>query len=371
MNASPSAPLSVVLAGGGTAGHVEPALAVADALRATVPGVSVTLLGTMHGLEMRLVPARGHRLATIPKVPLPRGPSLALLSLPPRVLGALAATGEVLEREQADVVVGFGGYVAFPAYLAARRRRLPIVVHEANARPGLANKVGARLTHRVAISHPDCGLPHGQLTGIPLRSTISTLDRASARGPACAEFGLDPAAPVLLVTGGSQGARRINEAVVGAADDLAAAGVQVLHLTGVAHAAQVAAAVSRHPGHLVLPYLDKMQNAYAAADLVLGRAGAMTCAELAAVGLPAIYVPLPIGNGEQRLNALPSVDAGGGVLVEDRNLSAEVVRAEVLALLLDPTRLALMSRAAHGASPHDAAAALVAMVLAAAGRISP
>jgi UDP-N-acetylglucosamine--N-acetylmuramyl-(pentapeptide) pyrophosphoryl-undecaprenol N-acetylglucosamine transferase len=302
---------------------------------------------------------------------MPRHLSLSLLALPARVIGAVAAAGDVLDREQADVVVGFGGYVAFAAYLAARRRKLPIVVHEANARPGLANKVGARLTTYVAVSQADCGLPHGTVIGIPLRSAITSLDRGAARGAARNALGLDPGAPVLLVTGGSQGAKRINEAVVDAADALAGAGVQVLHLAGVAHAGQIAAAVAQHPGHLVLPYLDRMEDAYAAADLVLGRAGAMTCAELAAVGLPAFYVPLPIGNGEQRLNALPTVDAGGGVLVADQDLTADVVRGDVLALLKNPTRLATMSRAAGGTAPSDAAGALVAMLLAATGRIGP
>lgn len=364
------APLSVVLAGGGTAGHVEPALAVADALRASLPGTSVTLLGTAQGLESRLVPARGHRLATIPKVPLPRRPGLALLRLPARVLLAVRAAGQVLDREGADVVVGFGGYVALPAYLAARRRGIPIVVHEANARPGLANRVGARLTRHVATSHPGGALPHAELTGVPVRSQIAGLDRAAQRGTARATLGLQPEGPVLLVTGGSQGARRINEAVVGAAGGLAAAGVQVLHHAGAAHAAQVAAAVAGHPGHVVVPYLDRMDLAYAAADLALGRAGAMTCAELAAVGLPAVYVPLPIGNGEQRLNALPTVSAGGGLLIADRDLTAARVLDQVLPLLVDLPRLAQMSRAARGAAPADAAAALVGMIQRAAGRIA-
>jgi UDP-N-acetylglucosamine--N-acetylmuramyl-(pentapeptide) pyrophosphoryl-undecaprenol N-acetylglucosamine transferase len=359
--------LSVVLAGGGTAGHVEPALALADALLRRDPSTVVTALGTATGLEARLVPARGYALAEIPRVPLPRRPTLDLLRLPGRVRAAVTQTRAHLDRVQADVVVGFGGYVALPAYLAARRRGTPSVVHEANARAGVANRVGARLTPHVAAAVEGSGLAGAQVLGIPLRAAISRLDRAAVRAEARAAFGLAPDGPVLLVTGGSQGARNVNAAVTGAAQDLAAAGVQVLHVAGPRNAEAVQGEVSA-PTHHVLAYVERMELAYAAADLAVCRAGAMTCAELSAVGLPAVYVPLPIGNGEQALNARPIVEAGGGVLVDDADFRPDYVRATVVGLLRDADRLAAMGAAAAGLGHRDADEALADLVLRAAGR---
>jgi len=365
-------PLSVVLAGGGTAGHVEPALALADALRRRDPDTVITALGTRTGLEARLVPARGYPLAEVPRAPLPRRPTLDLLRVPARVAGAVRQTRAHLDRLGADVVVGFGGYVALPAYLAARRRGTPSVVHEANARAGLANRVGARLTPHVAAAVDGSGLPGAVVLGIPLRTAVSRLDRPAVRSEARAAFGLGDG-PVLLVTGGSQGARTVNTAVVGAAGELAAAGVQVLHVAGPAQADAVHAGLAALPGgapttHAVVAYVDRMELAYAAADLAVCRAGAMTCAELAAVGLPAVYVPLPIGNGEQALNARPVVDAGGGLLVADPAFDAAYVRSTVLPLLQDPARLAAMSRAAAAFGHRDADEALADLVLTAARR---
>ncbi|GAA2014324.1 undecaprenyldiphospho-muramoylpentapeptide beta-N-acetylglucosaminyltransferase [Nakamurella flavida] len=359
---------SVLLAGGGTAGHIEPALAVADALRAHDPSIRVAALGTARGLETTLVPARGYELDLIPAVPLPRRPSADLLTLPWRLRGAVRATREVLRVRDVDVVVGFGGYVALPAYLAARGR-VPIVVHEANARAGLANKIGARFAAAVGAAVPGSGLPGAQVVGNPVRATLSGLDRAALRAEARAAFGLDPDAPTLLVFGGSQGAARINSAVSGAATALAAAGVGVLHAHGRKNAITLPDPVAGTPPYVAVPYLDRMDLAYAAADLVLARSGAMSVAEIGAVGLPAVYVPLPHGNGEQRLNAAAQLDAGAAVLIEDADLDVAAIERQVLPLLTDPVRRAAMTSAAGTAAAHPADGALVEMVLsAAAGR---
>ncbi len=356
--------LSVVLAGGGTAGHVEPALAVADALVRRDPSTRCTLLGTRAGLEATLVPAAGYALAEIDRVPLPRRPTLDLLRVPGRVAGAVRQVRGHLDRVGADVVIGFGGYVALPAYLAARRRGTPFVVHEGNGKAGLANRVGARLTPHVAAAVPGSGLSGAVVIGLPLRAAIAGLDRAAQRARARASFGLADG-PVLLVTGGSQGARNVNAAVAGAAPALAAAGVQVLHVAGPKNAAQVSAAVGDVATHHVLAYVDGMAQAYAAADLVVCRAGGMTCAELAAVGLPAVYVPLPVGNGEQALNAAPVVAAGGGLLVQDAAFTPAYVLEVVVPLLRDAARLAAMSTAAAGLGQRDADERLVDLVLSA------
>lgn len=224
--------MHVVLAGGGTAGHIEPALALADALRRQDPTVGITALGTEKGLETRLVPERGYELGLIPAVPLPRKPTPELITVPGRLRGTIKAAEQILERTKADCVVGFGGYVALPGYLAAKRLGVPIIVHEANARPGLANKIGSRYAKFVAVSTPDSKLRGARYVGIPLRRTIATLDRAAVRPEARAAFGLDPNLPTLLVSGGSQGARRLNEVVQAAVPVLQRAGIQVLHAVG-------------------------------------------------------------------------------------------------------------------------------------------
>ncbi|MHA7650884.1 undecaprenyldiphospho-muramoylpentapeptide beta-N-acetylglucosaminyltransferase [Mycobacterium sp. ML4] len=349
---------SVVLAGGGTAGHVEPAMAVADALTALDPGIRITALGTARGLETRLVPERGYDLELITPVPLPRKPSGDLARLPPRIWRAVRETRAVFDKVDADVVVGFGGYVALPAYLASRRpgrRRIPVVIHEANARAGLANRVGARYADRILSAVPGSGLRRAEVVGVPVRATITTLDRTALRTQARAHFGFADDARVLLVFGGSQGAVSLNRAVSGAAADLAAAGVSVLHAHGPKNTLELRTPGPGDPPYVAVPYLDRMDLAYSAADMVICRSGAMTVAEVSAVGLPAIYVPLPIGNGEQRLNALPVVNAGGGMIVADAVLSPELVAHEVSGLLTNPPRLAAMTAAAARVGHRDAA----------------
>jgi UDP-N-acetylglucosamine--N-acetylmuramyl-(pentapeptide) pyrophosphoryl-undecaprenol N-acetylglucosamine transferase len=339
-------------------------LALADALRRRGDaGLRITCLGTARGMETRLVPARGYDLRLIPPVPLPRKPTPDLLKVPGRVVGAVRDTRTLLTELGADVVVGFGGYVALPAYLAARRARVPVVVHEQNALPGLANRIGARLAARVAVTVPGTPLHGAELVGMPLRTAISGLDRAARRAEARAAFGLDPDRPTLLVFGGSQGAASLNRAAVAAADALTAAGVQVLHARGPKNTdVTVPARPAGAAPYVVVDYLERMDLAYAAADLALCRSGAVTVAELSAVGLPAVFVPLPIGNGEQRRNALPVVEAGGGLLVEDAELTPAWIEAHVVPLLTDPGALAGYARAAARTGVPDADDRLAAIV---------
>jgi UDP-N-acetylglucosamine--N-acetylmuramyl-(pentapeptide) pyrophosphoryl-undecaprenol N-acetylglucosamine transferase len=362
--------MRVLLAGGGSAGHTSPLLATADALRRlqdAADPVEVTALGTPRGLEGRVVPEAGYPLEMVPPVPLPRRPSVDLLRVPGRLGGAVKSALAVVDRVRPDVVVGFGGYVSVPAYLAARRRRVPIVVHEGNALPGIANRLGARFAAAVATSFPDTALPRAEYIGLPIRRMISTLDRPALRDEARRAFGLDPDRPTLLVTGGSQGARRLNQSVSAAAAAFAAAGVQVLHVVGPQGSADVVVDAGAAP-YVVVPYVDRMDLAYAAADLVVCRSGANTVTEVAAVGLPAVFVPLPIGNGEQGLNARPVVDAGGALLVSDAALTPEWVGATLPALATDPARLAAMSAAASELIPRDADERLARIVLAAGRR---
>jgi UDP-N-acetylglucosamine--N-acetylmuramyl-(pentapeptide) pyrophosphoryl-undecaprenol N-acetylglucosamine transferase len=345
--------MRVVLAGGGSAGHIEPALALADALRRADPDAEITCLGTERGLETRLIPLRGYPLELIPAVPMPRTVTPKLLTVPGRLAGAINTAAGVLDRTRAQVVVGFGGYVATPAYLAARRRKVPIVVHEANPRPGIANRLGAKFTTHVFTGHPDAQLRNAKYIGIPIRREIAELDRLAIGDKARAHFGLRPDLPVLLVTGGSQGARSLNKAVFGAAEWLWDAGVQVLHVIGPRNGADAPTTATGVP-YVATPYVDRMDLAYAAADFALCRAGAMTCAEMTAVGLPAAYVPLPIGNGEQRLNAVPIVQRGGGMLVNDADLTSEWIRDTLLPVLVNIDQVADMSEAAASLGRGDA-----------------
>ncbi len=349
-----------MVAGGHSAGHIEPAMNFADAVRRLDPSAEITALGTVRGLDTTLIPARGYPLELIPPVPLPRRPTKAFFAVPARLRRSVQAAGRVLDDTGARAVVGFGGYVAMPAYVAAWRRKLPIVIHEANARPGVANRAAARLTTHVYTASPAVRLRHGVPIGIPLRPAIATLDRAALRAEARARFGLDADGPVLMVTGGSQGARTINEAVAAAAPQLRAAGVQVLHIAGPKNEVEVGPGT---PPYVVLPYVEDMQYAYAAADFVICRSGAMTCAELTAVGLPAAYVPLPLRGGEQRTNAEPIVAAGGGVMVDNADLTPQWIEREVIPRLIDPQRLQAMAAAASSSGARDADLVLARAVL--------
>lgn len=352
--------MRVLLAGGGSAGHTSPLLATADALQRLAPDTDVVCLGTSQGLEARLIPEAGLPLEVVPRVPLPRRPGKELLRTPGKLRAARAAAIEIVDRVKPDVVVGFGGYVSVPAYLAARKRRVPIVVHEGNALPGVANRVGARLTRHVATSFPDTELRHATYTGLPIRRMVATLDRPALRAEGRANFGLDPDRPTLLVTGGSQGAARLNSSVAAAAGAFSDEGVQVLHVVGPKHSLE---SPDSSVPYVVVNYVDRMDLAYAAADAVLCRSGSNTVTEVSGVGLPAIFVPLPIGNGEQALNARPVVDAGGGLLVSDDALTPQWISEQVPALLTDPSRLTEMGAAAESVIPLDADEKLARMIL--------
>jgi UDP-N-acetylglucosamine--N-acetylmuramyl-(pentapeptide) pyrophosphoryl-undecaprenol N-acetylglucosamine transferase len=354
---------SVVLAGGGTGGHIYPLLAFADCLRRHDPGVRITCLGTPKGLENELIPPHGYDLRLIPAYQLPRSVNMNLMRTPDRMWKAARAAGKVIDDVHADVVLGFGGYVSVPAYLAAWRREMPIVIHEVNVPPGVANRLGMKFTKHVAAGFPHQpaqseALRDARVVGVPLRRNITQLDRTAQRAAARAHFGLRPDLPTLFISGGSQGARSINLAVAGAAKELARAGVQVLHVIG-ARNEPVSVPSDLPVPYVTLPYLSEMELGYAAADLMLCRGGAMTCAEVAAVGLPAVYVPYPHSNQEQKRNALPVVEAGGGLLVEDAELSPGWVEQTVIPLIRDERRLAAMSAAAAAYGRRDGDEALL------------
>lgn len=339
-----------LLAGGGTAGHVNPLLAVADALAAD--GDEVLALGTAEGLEARLVPERGYELVTIARLPFPRRPNRAAVRFPSALRATVVGLAETLRARSVDGVIGFGGYAAAPAYLAARRARVPFAVHEQNALPGLANRLGARFTSAVGITFPSTPLPHATVTGMPLRREIATLDRVAARHGALRALGFRTDRPLLLVTGGSLGAERINRTVQAAAPRILDAGWQILHLAGGRNRLEDPGL----PGYTVLPYCSQMELALAAASFAVSRAGASTVSEFAAIGLPAVYVPYAVGNGEQRFNIRGIVAAGGALHVRDADFDPQTFDREVLPVLLDHDRLSALTAHAGTGGVRDGAA---------------
>ena len=355
-----------LLAGGGTAGHVNPLLAVADRLRVREPDATVLVLGTAEGLESRLVPQRGYELLTVPRLPFPRRPSAAAVRFPRRLASAVEGIRSLVAKHEVDVVVGFGGYAAAPAYVAAWRSKVPVVVHEANAKPGMANVLGSFLSSHVGVVFRSTRLRGARQVGMPLRDEIETLDRRAHRDEAVEAFGLDSARPTLLVTGGSTGARRLNETMARAAVSVLGAGWQVLHITG----EKSDLTSTDLAGHHLLRYCDRMDLALSAADFVVSRAGSATVSELTALGLPSVLVPYPVGNGEQRHNATDVVGAGGALLVADADFTPSWVSSTLVPLLLDRALVADMAVRAASVGVRDGTDRTVDLVLDAVGRAS-
>lgn len=351
-----------LLAGGGTAGHVNPLLAVADRLRRDDRRAEFTILGTAEGLEARLVPERGFELVTIDKVPMPRKPNRQLIQFPRRFLRVVGEIRQLIRERDIDVVVGFGGFVSAPAYIAAWREKRPIVVHEANAVPGFANRLGSRLTKHVGVAFAGTRLRNARFVGMPLSKALEELDPLAARPEALAHFGFDEHSRVLLVTGGSLGARTINDSVSGAVASILGAGWAVLHITG----SRSELGESALPGYRVIRFCDRMDLAFSAAQFAVARAGSATVAELTALGIPAAYVPLPIGNGEQRLNARGVEKAGGAVIVDDEHFTPSWIEHTLVPLLLDHASTAEMAAATASIGVRDGTARTVELVLAAA-----
>lgn len=349
---------SYLLAGGGTAGHVNPLLAVADGLRSRDAGADVLVLGTAEGLESRLVPARGYELLIVDKVPFPRRPNRQATSFPARFRRAIAQVRDHIRAHGVDVVVGFGGYASAPAYVAARREGVPFVVHEANAKPGLANVLGARGAAATGVAFSGTRLRGGEVVGMPLRREVIELDRAATRDEAAVHFGLDAARPVLLVFGGSLGAQRLNDALADSWGDILATGWQLLHVTG----ERSDLVDPEVPGYALRRYVDRMDLAFALADLIVSRSGAATVSEISALGIPALYVPYSVGNGEQRLNAASAVAVGAARLLDDASFDGDAVRRIVIPVLNDPARIAEMAAAAEKVGTRSGTENVIALV---------
>lgn len=347
-----------MLLGGGTAGHINPLLAVAEFIRATEPSSEILVVGTREGLESRLVPERGFSLHTIERLPMPRRLSRYALAFPGKFLRATREVRQLIRDSKTDVVVGFGGYASAPGYVAARREHVPFIIHEANAKPGLANKLAARKTPFVGVAFSSTPIHNATLVGMPLRPEIANLDLSHTKVAAREFFGLNPNKPTLLVTGGSQGARTLNTAINQTAEDITRSGWQILHIWG--ELSELSA--QHHQNYALLPYCDRMDYAFASADLVISRAGAATVSEICALGLPSVLVPYPVGNGEQRVNAQDVVAAGGAMLVDDSRFNTEWILSELLPLLKDSERIQLMGELAASVGHRDGTEKLLALI---------
>ena len=315
--------MKIVLAGAGSAGHIEPALAVADAWRKEFPQSEFEFVGTTSGLENILIAGAGYKLTTIPKVTLPRSLKPAGLLAPLKFGQALAKSLQIVNG--AECVIGFGGYVSAPIYLAAAMRRIPFVIHEANAIPGWANKFGAFLGGAMAVgkSVKTGKFKAAEVVGLPLKPSISVaLDMAKSDWPAAritakAKLGIKAGKPLLLIMGGSQGSAAINSIVASSLSTLLT-DFEILHSVGGKNQLPLAS-----DGYRPVSYIEDMATAYLAADLVIGRSGAITCAEINALGKYAIFIPLAIGNGEQARNADFLIEQGRAALVQQSDFSAQ------------------------------------------------
>jgi len=327
----------ILLAGGGTAGHVEPALAVGRWIRQHLQGAHIEFLGTGQGLETRLVPEAGFVLNQIVKAPFPRSLNISSLRWPFKFLQSVFQTWRTMSG--VDLLVGFGGYVCSAAYIVARIKKIPIILHEANAVPGWANKLGARLGAKALISFEstrDYGEQWraAQFVGIPLREeiiSVASLDqekRSLLRAKKSEEWGVDPHRPIVLVFGGSLGSQHINNVIADSSTLISTHGIQVIH--GVGRSNQLPVAT---PNYKPLHYFEDLPESYCAADLVICRSGAVTCHELMAMGSYALLVPLAIGNGEQRLNAEPLVQSGAATMISNKEFTSDWLASHLLGLI--------------------------------------
>ncbi len=318
--------MRVSLAAAGTAGHIEPALALARWLKSEEPDIDCEFIGTSAALDSSLMKASGFTLHSITKAPFPRKLSLQGLLWPLRFTRSLREISRVIKGT--DLIVGFGGYVCAPTYLVARMKGIPVIIHEANTKPGMANNLGRKLGATLSIAFASTGKidprwAGATLVGMPIRDGVRKLAMASAqerdsiREAKARDWGFDPQQPIILVFGGSQGSRAINSVISAILPQTALAGIQIVHAVGNANAL-----TSPTKNYLPLSYIADMPESMVACDFAITRGGAVTCAELGILRTFAVIVPLAIGNGEQSTNAEELTSQGAALAISERNFTA-------------------------------------------------
>lgn len=360
---------SIVIAAGGTGGHIYPGLALAEAILAATPDARITFVGTPKGLESELIPKEGYDLRLYEMVQF-NGQGWRKALAPVALVRSSMQARAILRSVGADVAVTMGGYTGIPIVVGARLCGVPSIVHEPGAVPGQANRLAARFTRNIGTSSQLTRFPSRQarFIGYPLRASMTSFDREALRPQARAAYGLVDGMAMILVTGGSQGALSLNNLTLGLAERWAERrDVKVVLKTGARTHERIAAALESNPGCALVDlvrYIDRMDHAYAAADMAICRAGAGTVAELAIAELPSVLVPLPAHeHDEQRHNAQPLVDAGGALLVRDHDATPEVVGPLIEARLADRAMLSAMREGMRDRARPQAAADLAAWAL--------
>lgn len=359
--------MRVLIAGGGTGGHTSPAVAIIEELQKRDPRLSVQWIGRRDNIEERVCRNLSIPFRSVPVEGWPRQQRIRKAWAAAKLAFSIAQCLVYLRRFRPQVAVGVGGYVSLPALYAAQRLGIPTVLHEQNKRLGMANAILAPRAARILLSYPDTAgrypMENARLVGNPVRAGfMAPPDRREAR----ARFDLDPDVPVVLVTGGSQGARSLNGAMRDAVMRFEAGEAQFLWMTGQADAPDARKAVEGARARVsVFAFIDDMPAACAAADLVVGRAGASSTAELAVLGKPSILVPFPHAtDNHQEANARAFVDAGAAVMMLDADCNGQSLAAEIRALLEDKPRLDRMAHAARMLAKPGAAETIAEEILA-------
>ncbi|MEZ0485659.1 undecaprenyldiphospho-muramoylpentapeptide beta-N-acetylglucosaminyltransferase [Fibrella aquatica] len=339
--------MKVIISGGGTGGHIYPAIAIANELKRLDPTTDILFVGAEGKMEMEKVPRAGYRIEGLPVVGIKREFTLANLAFPLKLGRSLLRARQLVRDFKPDVAVGVGGYASGPTLLAAALANVPILIQEQNSFAGLTNKILARWASRICVAYPgmDTFFPASKirLTGNPVRSDIQLADQQIEAGRV--QFGLSPNVPTLLVIGGSQGARTLNESIEAGLPQLKEAGIQVIWQTGTAFIDRARKAVTQAGATQVQPheFIYDMDKVYAVADAVVSRAGALSVSELCLVGRPAILVPLPTAaEDHQTHNAMALVNREAALLVNDRDARNTLV-AEALRLLSDQSQRKTLS----------------------------
>ncbi|MFM1826114.1 MAG: UDP-N-acetylglucosamine--N-acetylmuramyl-(pentapeptide) pyrophosphoryl-undecaprenol [Actinomycetota bacterium] len=334
---------SIALAAGGTAGHIQPALACARTMKKKDSNIDVFFIGTSKGLEQQLISNTGFELNLIPAVLMPRRFNIEIFSFPFKLIQSILITLKIFKEKNVGCVVGFGAYVSLPAYIAAFMKRIPIIVHEGNKKPGFANKVGALFAKEVFQMFP-ASIKKGKTIGMPIRQELKDYRKEILKVEAIKFFGLNEKYRTLFVFGGSQGARSINQAIEEVIPLLEGKNVQVIHSLGQKNEAK--AELKKYSYYHPYPYIERMDLAYSVSDLVMSRAGAMTIAEQSFLGIPAIYIPFAVGNGEQILNVKEIIKADAGLLVLDSEISSQKLYDLIMNYIFDENKLMSMSQKA-------------------------